>query len=696
MRALLGWVVPLLLVVATLPGCRTRPPLTGVAVRPVPPQIAQILDWEDRRALGGGQLVNLALADPDPAVRARAYLALARIQDPSTAPALVKGLRDPAPAARQLATFAAGQLGLAWEGPDEPARLALVNALLEAEPTETNSEIRAAQLEALSKLATPQALDRLANRLLGVAPEVQARAALGLGLAARRGTPLSAGALTSLAPLVRMANVPLPTRYGAAYALAMSKSLAARPTLLVCVGDDSGEVRALCARGLADAGLASDAVPLRLLLDDGDYRVAVEATRALVKLSERCTPQSCPALGALGALEARVERLERGDVAGGAQPLLTLAQLGLPAQGRSLLESIRGKLVAATARAAPARKQDLANLECRFAAALDGQRGAVEESLRCGGGLVPEARRVAQALLMIAQASPKDVPGRVDGVSRYLTHASPTVRNAALSLLAEGKNPAAVERVRPLLADADPIVAATAASALGELKDVASGPQILRLTSHVPAKPDLAEAIATALAALKVKDAEPVLRRWLESPEPSVSLVAARALKELTGTQPRLPRPERSPERARATPPPAAQVVLRTEKGSFTVALYTQDAPRTAASFYALAKEGYFNNLTFHRVVPDFVVQGGDPRGDGEGGPGYRVRCEVNPRPYGRRTVGMALSGKDTGGSQFFVTLSPQPHLDGRYTVFGEVTAGEEVLDALLEGDRILEAKVRL
>jgi cyclophilin family peptidyl-prolyl cis-trans isomerase len=90
-------------------------------------------------------------------------------------------------------------------------------------------------------------------------------------------------------------------------------------------------------------------------------------------------------------------------------------------------------------------------------------------------------------------------------------------------------------------------------------------------------------------------------------------------------------------------------------------------------------------------VVPDFVVQGGDPRGDGEGGPGYAIRCEVNPHPYVRGTVGMALSGKDTGGSQFFFTIAPQPHLDGRYTTFGQVTKGAEVMDGLLEGDRIID-----
>ena len=92
----------------------------------------------------------------------------------------------------------------------------------------------------------------------------------------------------------------------------------------------------------------------------------------------------------------------------------------------------------------------------------------------------------------------------------------------------------------------------------------------------------------------------------------------------------------------------------------------------------------------FHRVVPNFVVQAGDPRGDGNGGPGYAIRDELNRHRYLRGTLGMALSGPDTGGSQFFVTHSPQPHLDGGYTVFGQLADGADVLDRIVQGDRIV------
>ena len=96
-----------------------------------------------------------------------------------------------------------------------------------------------------------------------------------------------------------------------------------------------------------------------------------------------------------------------------------------------------------------------------------------------------------------------------------------------------------------------------------------------------------------------------------------------------------------------------------------------EDAPLTVDNFIKLARSGYFNGVLVHRVVPNFVMQDGDPRGDGNGGPGWSIRCEINMVPYDRGAVGMALSGKDTGGSQWFVTHSPQPHLDGGYTVFG-------------------------
>ena len=133
---------------------------------------------------------------------------------------------------------------------------------------------------------------------------------------------------------------------------------------------------------------------------------------------------------------------------------------------------------------------------------------------------------------------------------------------------------------------------------------------------------------------------------------------------------------------------------IETDRGVIEVELAILDAPLTVANFMALARKGFFDGVAIHRLVPDFVVQQGDPRGDGEGGPGYTIRDEINTRPYLRGTVGMALDWEDTGGSQFFITHSPQPHLDGRYTVLGHVVDGMDVVDRLVPWDVIRRVRI--
>lgn len=128
---------------------------------------------------------------------------------------------------------------------------------------------------------------------------------------------------------------------------------------------------------------------------------------------------------------------------------------------------------------------------------------------------------------------------------------------------------------------------------------------------------------------------------------------------------------------------------INTVRGPVRLELFGADAPITVWNFLTLARSGYYRNTRFHRVVPNFVAQDGDPRDDGNGGPGYAIRDEMNPHRYERGAVGMALSGPDTGGSQYFITHSPQPHLDGHYTVFARVIGGFDVLDKLVQGDLI-------
>ncbi|MBN8617151.1 MAG: peptidylprolyl isomerase [Deltaproteobacteria bacterium] len=132
------------------------------------------------------------------------------------------------------------------------------------------------------------------------------------------------------------------------------------------------------------------------------------------------------------------------------------------------------------------------------------------------------------------------------------------------------------------------------------------------------------------------------------------------------------------------------RATLHTERGEIVIELLVDASPTTTQRFTQLVGEGFFDGLTFHRVVAGFVAQGGDPRGDGYGGPPWWQRCEDSPLGYHAGTVGMALAGRDTGGSQFFITTGAQHHLDGRYTVFGRVVDGLEHVEALQVGDPIL------
>ncbi|MBB6730449.1 peptidylprolyl isomerase [Cohnella zeiphila] len=124
------------------------------------------------------------------------------------------------------------------------------------------------------------------------------------------------------------------------------------------------------------------------------------------------------------------------------------------------------------------------------------------------------------------------------------------------------------------------------------------------------------------------------------------------------------------------------------------IEFFDQDAPNTVANFEKLANSGFYNGLTFHRVIPGFVAQGGCPNGNGTGGPGYEIDCEINPNKHERGVLAMAHRGKNTGGSQFYITYEPQPHLDGVHTVFGKIASGMEHVDELRNGSKMSEVKV--
>ncbi|WP_322816951.1 peptidylprolyl isomerase [Chloroflexus sp.] len=151
--------------------------------------------------------------------------------------------------------------------------------------------------------------------------------------------------------------------------------------------------------------------------------------------------------------------------------------------------------------------------------------------------------------------------------------------------------------------------------------------------------------------------------------------------------------------------PPAMQidvsktyrVTMETTRGTIELDLYPQHAPLTVNNFVFLVREGFYDSLTFHRVIKDFVIQGGDPTGRGSGGPGYRFRDEVvgNPLTHEAGVISMANAGPNTNGSQFFITHTPQPHLNGRHTVFGRVVAGMDVVYAIKQGDKMTRVTVQ-
>ncbi|MEM9003909.1 MAG: peptidylprolyl isomerase [Cyanobacteria bacterium P01_F01_bin.86] len=135
------------------------------------------------------------------------------------------------------------------------------------------------------------------------------------------------------------------------------------------------------------------------------------------------------------------------------------------------------------------------------------------------------------------------------------------------------------------------------------------------------------------------------------------------------------------------------RAIMETEKGTITLELFEKDAPGTVQNFVDLSQAGFYDGLTFHRVIPDFMIQGGCPKGNGTGGPGYTIKCEINENKHLAGSLSMAHRGPDTGGSQFFICHSPQPHLDGVHTVFGR-TEDMDVVNAISQSDKIISVKI--
>lgn len=274
----------------------------------------------------------------------------------------------------------------------------------------------------------------------------------------------------------------------------------------------------------------------------------------------------------------------------------------------------------------------------------------------------------------------------------HATHADPLVRANALSNVPETSADAEIEIIRAGLADPDVIVRANAYDRLSFTKDVPL--QALRDAIERERTAPMNDARLAAIAAIAKLDA-PSLQPLVADADPVVRRVAAEAVKAPAYTPLAVGRtPEEYAEIVRWSRQPHTATIQMT-RGRIELALLTQDAPMTTWNFAQLARKKFFDNTSFMRVVPNFVIQGGDPRNDMNGGPGYSIRDEINLQKYTRGAVGMALSGPDTGGSQFFITHSPQPHLDGGYTIFGRVYDGmSSVVDQTERGDRVVTISI--
>jgi cyclophilin family peptidyl-prolyl cis-trans isomerase len=617
--------------------------------------------------------------------RQRWYIVLGRLQDPSTVDLVIAGLADLT--VIREAAFAAGQLGLSWEPLEKLQLEKLATAVQGALTHATVADDRASLLNALGKLGQPASAPTLLAALTDTDAGVRREAAQGLGALAHatKGTAPELNAIDPLNAILLHDNVP-EVRFAAAYALMRTKRPESRPGLTYGLKDASAMVRAVCARGLGEVATESELSYLLERLGDKDQNVQVESARSLGKLAGACAAPGCPAAAAANsALLALASGYDPARPQSG-MALLALVQEKLPASLH--VESIK---LADTKSAIDAHARTV--LACSIAAAADRARtdartpalnackpvstlaswhqALVVRTLGQQGG-DPKSR--ALALLAIAPLGPLSA-GAIDDALGELKLDTPEIR----------------ARILADLASPDWGVALSAADAAGKLSMTEAIPGLIRAATlaDINLQDDALATVLGHLATLHAPRARELALLHATSPRATARSGARAALKILDEPLPITPlRPldvtiTRGPERT-------ARIV--TERGEIRIALHASSF--TAERFASLARRGFFDELTFHRVVPGFVVQGGDPRGDGSGGPGFELPCEIDRSRYLRGAVGMALSGKDTGGSQFFITLEPQPHLEGKYTIFADVTAGMEVADRLMEGDRIVSLTV--
>lgn len=647
---------------------------------------ARIIQLEDERNLNGDELAKL-LRHASPKVRERAALAIGRIGDKEMTTNLARLLAQETDVqVRSQAYFALGELE------DHKAYPFLMAALSRSEEPTLQARI----IEALGKVLSVQAnasaigtemteatgyliTKRLPEPTLKLTPDQKLLSSLSITALMR------IRSVASIEPLARqLKSTDADIRAQAANALSRIRQpiASAVPALLEALNDNDHNVRANAARALGVSKDAQAVEPLIALLGDKSEQVQVSAIRALAAIGDQRAVEPLIEMG--GRLckqkgEGCYENLNR--------LLEIVSALNTMKDDRaiSLFRELREVFGAG------------AYSELEIAIARFGEKeffSSDESELLSGGGDANHLANLAQGMGELDSELSREMLLMLWMASYLEEPANPQILRA----LAKLKPKILPFLLRDGLLHKAPIIRATAANLIASsLEDRNLNRLIESLAASSKDKENDAKlAILTALSKYKSEMAVEAIKSSLTDKDHLVRRRAVDLLKQMgagdfsdrIGTV-KTGHDKLFYQRVVARTNRKVTATIHTDKGAVTMELFPAEAPITVDSFITLARRGYFNGVTFHRVVPNFVIQGGDPQGTGEGGPGYQIRCEVNTRAYGRGALGMALSGKDTGGSQFFITHSPQPHLDGGYTVFGQVTSGMEVVDRISRGDAI-------
>ncbi len=621
----------------------------ALAAVPVPARagspLRAIAIAEDQRRWSDGELRRF-LAHRDPAVRARAALAVGRLQDSTSVPALTPLLRDPSAEVRREAAFALGQIGRREAGE------ALAAALADAD-----SDVVDLALEAIGKLGDRAATPRVAAFLDAPAPRLRGDAAVALW---RLADTSATGAL-----LAHLGEPVADVRWRIVYALE-KLPLPARivPAVRPLLADADPLVRAHAARtlGRQKSPLATDA--LVGALRDPDAAVIVNALRALTAVADSASTTTLGEIGSLFEHPDPYVRVTAMLTAGERFAWVSAPKDAQDLAGHAMIHGLEDLDAATRAAAGRALVLRLGRYGLNLAARLEHDRSPYTRA-----GWLDALRTIEDPAWVLSR-----LYGGLDREQPLIVRMTTADVAGTLGHRAPGPLAPILDTLRAGVDDRDVLYASACAGALAEWGDTASVPRLAHAygTRGKDADADARVSIRDALRQLAG-------RAFADSVERANPVKSARTryAKDF----------EREPREHHA--------VIHFAGGELELELLGRDAPQTVKNFVALAKRGYFDGDLVHRVVPDFVIQDGDPTGTGSGGPGWTIRCEYNRLRYESGMVGMALSGKDTGGSQWFVTLSPQPHLNGRYTIFARVTRGLELARRVQQGATIKRVDIR-